>query len=97
MLFLSGGFMFHAWSVILVILFLNFPLFSQGMVHVRTPIQWMDTIEMQILAVIEESSVNLYFSDGESYNIPLPKIPRTEIISPQITLTEKGIEWELSS
>jgi hypothetical protein len=56
----------------------------------------MDTIDHKVMAVYSDNSeidehVSLYFSDGASFVIPLPKVARTRLVSTQVALTEDGI------
>jgi hypothetical protein len=67
--------------------------FAQGMIHNRTPIQWMDFYSHKVMAVINGSkSVELYFSDGETFSLPLPTERNKEFLHTQVVLTEDGID-----
>jgi len=67
-------------------------LLCQSTVYVRTPIQWMDTLDYRVMAVIGESGVELYFSDGVSIVLPLPEEAGTELVRPQVSLMKDGID-----
>ena len=83
--------------VIIFVFFANTLLFCQsiGMMHVRTPIQWMDTLDHKVLCFAEgkgESNLGLYFSDGRYFSIPLPAEVNSTTAGSQVALTENGID-----
>ncbi|MCL1908082.1 MAG: hypothetical protein FWG12_01790 [Holophagaceae bacterium] len=65
----------------------------------REPIQWMTTIDDQKILLVPGSldnegnhTVEIFFNNGESFAVPLPRILRTELIHPHCMLTECGVE-----
>jgi len=78
---------------IVLLIFVNLVLYSQN-VYVRTPIQWMYTMDYKVMLdaeTDEDNCVTLYFHDGSSFVIPLPKVVGTRLVDPEIALTEYGI------
>jgi hypothetical protein len=72
-------------------------LFAQYTIHaLRTPIQWMDLHDQKVMAVIKNlespESVELYFSNGETFSVPLPSEKGKELLTPQVALTKDGID-----
>ena len=88
-------------KIVLFICFLivSIPMFCQGVIHVRDPIQWMTTMDDEEILLVPGSLddkhnyyLEIFFSSGMSFMVPLPKILGTELIQPHCMLTEDGID-----